>query len=98
MLNPNKPVVAASLHHARCTVNAYLAGRTNIDPKIALHDFESIGFNEGAALVRDFMKALNWPDYDAHAALLVRLFRTKLAKRWHAFERDLETARAARQS
>jgi hypothetical protein len=65
---------------------------------IAIHDFESCGFNAGAALVREFTDALLFPACGPRERLRVRLFRSKLSKRWAEFTRDLETARAARRT
>jgi hypothetical protein len=94
MLNPNKPVVAASTHYARCCVNALVEGRTS-DMTIALHDFGAVGFNEGVALIREFFDVL-FLATTPRERMRVRLFRFKLARRWAEFTRDLETARAAR--
>jgi hypothetical protein len=93
----NNPIVAAPTHWARCTVSAFVSGRS-IDLRLACHDFEVCGFNAGAALVREFSDALLFPSCGPRERLLVRLFRFKMARRWAAFERELAAARDARQA
>lgn len=90
----NKPIAFGRDHLARCTVLAFVEGR-GIDLRLAVYDFEAVGFLVGAELVRAFQEDI-LGICDPRSKLRLRLFRFKLARRWNEFVRELAAHRASR--